>query len=100
MNKIKLPISGKTYHLYVADNDEVRNRGLSGLRSIPYNTGMIFVYPDSAPRSFTMRDTHFPLNIIFLDENYNVIEVRKGTPRQNEKITCKKPAKYVIEIPG
>jgi uncharacterized membrane protein (UPF0127 family) len=40
--KINAKINGKVYSLWVADSDEKRKRGLSGLDYLPENHGMIF----------------------------------------------------------
>ena len=60
---------------------------------------MIFVFNDSSPRSFTMKNTYIPLNIIFFDENAKFIKSERAYPHQKNNILCKKNAMYVIEIP-
>ena len=66
--KIKQLIGSKRYTLFVADTRIRKKKGLSGLKSIPRNTGMIFLYnKEESNRSFTMKNVYFPLRIIFLD---------------------------------
>jgi uncharacterized membrane protein (UPF0127 family) len=100
--KIKTKIKGKpgTYSLWVADTPKKRSTGLSKIRSLPKNKGMIFVYDDDAPRSFTMKNTFIPLQIIFLDKNFNILSQEKGRPRQASPIICKGKCRYVVEISG
>jgi len=86
--------------LWIADTPRKRSLGLSKIKSIPRNTGMIFVYDNDQPRSFTMKNTFMPLQIIFLDKNYNVVYQEKGKPRQRNSIECSKDCRYVVEIPG
>ena len=100
--KIKTKIKGKpgVYSLWVADTPKKKHVGLSKIKSIPKNHGMIFVYDDDAPRSFTMKNTFIPLQIIFLDKNFNVLKQEKGKPRQSSAVICKEKCRYVVEIPG
>ena len=98
--KIKTNIKGKTgtYSLWVADTPKKRNIGLSRIKSISKNSGMIFVYDDDKIRTFTMKNTFIPLQIIFLDKNFNVLHQEKGRPRQSSPIECNKKCRYVVEI--
>ena len=100
--KIKTKIKGKPgiFSLWVADTPKKRSLGLSKIKSIPKNYGMIFVYQDDAPRSFTMKNTFIPLQLIFLDKNFNVLYQEKGKPRQAKSINCKEKCRYVVEISG
>ena len=49
-------ISGIAYEVEVASDPVTRERGLSGRDSIDPRGGMLFVFPDDAPRVFWMRD--------------------------------------------
>ena len=100
--KIKTKIKGKTgtYNLWVANTPKKRRLGLSRIKSIPKYSGMIFVYNNDQPRTFTMKDTYIPLQIIFLDKNYNVVHQEKGMPRQRNSISCSEDCRFVVEIPG
>ena len=98
--KIKTKIQGRSgnYHLWVADTPKKRTLGLSKIKSIPNNHGMIFVYDDDKPRVFTMRNTYIPLEIIFLDKNFNVVYHEKAKPKQRRSIECPFQCRYVVEI--
>lgn len=97
--KIKQRIGGKKYILFVANTADKKKKGLSGIRSFPRNHGMLFPYAEEVPeRSFTMKNVYFPLRIIFLDKDMNIVYQEIGWPRQNNSIICKKPSMYVIEI--
>lgn len=99
---LKTKIKGKpgVFNLWIADTPKKKSLGLSKVKSIPKNSGMIFVYSDDQPRTFTMKNTYIPLHIIFLDKNYNVVYQEKGMPRQRNSIECLKNCRYVVEIPG
>ena len=95
---IKQIIVNKKYKLFIADTYLKKRKGLSGLRSIPNNTGMIFVYgKEEKDRIFTMKNVMFPLKIIFLNKANEV--VYSVIARPGQRILCKKPSMYVVEIP-
>ena len=97
--KIYQVINGKRYKLFVANTNSKKTKGLSKIKSIPKNTGMIFTYTsEEKDRRFTMKNVFFPLYIIFLDKNMHIVQTEKALPNQRKAIVCKKPSMYVIEI--
>ncbi|MFW5928839.1 MAG: DUF192 domain-containing protein, partial [Halobacteriota archaeon] len=73
--------------------------------SLPDDSGMLFVYDDEAPRSFWMKDTHVPLDIVFLDRELRVVNVERAAPdpgnlsdRQLPRYPSDAPARYVVEV--
>ena len=98
--KIKKVVNGKKYILHIADTPEKQHYGFSKVKpkDVPKNHGIIFVYPDSKKRTFTMKNTKLKLKIIFYDENFKEIETKKGIPGV-KSIESSEPCKYVIEIP-
>lgn len=64
---VEVEIGGETFRLEVAADSVTRYTGLGGRESIDANGGMIFVFPDAAPRYFVMRDCIIPIDILFLD---------------------------------
>ena len=50
-------------------------------------------------RSFWMKNTILPLDIIFIDEHYSVINYQENTlPFSEQAYPSDKPAKYVVEV--
>lgn len=97
--KIKQDIRGRgTYTLWVADTAHKKSLGLSGLVSLPKGHGMIFVYDEDVDHAFTMKNTLIPLTIIFLDVNFEIIEVFNCRPRSKKSVIPNKKYRYVIEI--
>ena len=98
--KIKTRIKGKSgiFKLWVADTPQKQATGLSKIKRIPKDHGMIFVYNDDKPRTFTMKNTFIPLEIIFLDKDFNVVYHEKAKPRQRNAIECPVQCRYVVEI--
>ena len=98
--KIKQTIKGKKYNLFIADTRSKKIKGLKRINSIPKNCGMLFPYQaEESDRSFTMKNVHIPLVIIFLDSKMNIVYQEKAYPGQRNSVVCEKPSMFVIEIP-
>ena len=92
------------YVLEVADEPDEREKGLMHRRNLPRNRGMVFVFEKSEIRSFWMKNTYVPLDIIFLNSSKHVTNIERARPEpwtpedKLERYTSEKPAKYVIEV--
>jgi uncharacterized membrane protein (UPF0127 family) len=93
-----MKIGHETFTLEIANRDEERYRGLMYRDSMPRDHGMIFVFPDTAPRSFWMKDTRIPLDILYLDTNGVVVSIHQMKPYDLSGVHSDKPAKYAIEL--
>ena len=60
--------------------------------------GMIFVFPDSAPRSFWMQNTLLPLDIAYIDPKGKVLNIAEGKPKDVSALPSAGDAQYVIEL--
>ena len=92
----------------IADTKELRTRGLSwNSEKLPYNEGMLFVFDGSGTRSMWMLGMQFNIDIIWFDENANVVAIEKNVPLCEttiEVVACRENgvsgdnAKYVLEV--
>lgn len=77
-------------------------RGLMFRRNLPRDSGMLFIFDDEAPRSFWMKNTFIPLDMIFFNKNKEVVSIAKNvqpcTEEECPKIRPAKKAKYVLEL--
>jgi uncharacterized membrane protein (UPF0127 family) len=94
-----LSIGGVGLLVEVAATEEARERGLSGRAEVPSGTGMLFVFPDEAVRSFWMKDTLVPLSVAFLDREGRITQMEDMTPLSEEAHRSREPARYVLEVP-
>ena len=58
---------------------------------------MLFVYDEPQEVSFWMKNTSIPLDIIFINEDEEIISVKQGTPMSEESIV-ESEVQYVLEV--
>ncbi len=94
-------IGSKIYTLYVANTEELRSKGLSKTPSIRDNEGMIFIFEKPGQYSFWMKEMHFSLDFIYLNNNL-VVEILENIAPETypTTFTPKKPTDTVIELNG
>ncbi len=62
---------------------------------------MLFVFPDSTPRSFWMRNTRIPLDILYLDEDGRIVGLQANArPLDETPLPSGAPCRFVLEVPG
>lgn len=83
----------------IADNEVETAQGLMYRRTMPDSCGMVFIFADSQPRNFWMKNTYLPLDILFLDESKKIVTIQANrTPFSEEQIPSFENAKYVLEV--
>ena len=91
----------QTIEVEFAKNDMERSLGLMYRSSMDEHQGMWFIFPEEAPRSFYMKNTEIPLDIIYLDKDKKVVSIAKNArPYDETSLPSEKPAMYVLEING
>jgi uncharacterized membrane protein (UPF0127 family) len=87
--------------IQIAGTEFDRQLGLMFRKSMNENQGMLFIFPDNRIRSFWMRNTEIPLDIIFVDSAKTILNIAKNTtPYSDNSYSSSGPAKYVIEVNG
>ena len=89
----------KEYDIELADTPYERQTGLMYRTEMNSHNGMLFIFEDSAIRSFYMKNTLISLDLIFLNESLEIISIYKNTtPYDKSSIPSLAPAKYVLEL--
>ena len=86
----------------VADDALERASGLMFRPSLGENQGMLFVFDKERQLSFWMKNTLIPLDLIFVDDDLVIIDIKEDfEPCRAEDEVCKTYSsygKYVIEV--
>ena len=83
----------------IAETDYETQTGLMYRKGMETHQGMLFIFPDVAMHSFYMKNTEFPLDILFIDEDLKVASIQKNAQPFNENgLSSKVPVKYVLEV--
>lgn len=72
-----LLLAGVAYELELAADPASRERGLMGRGEIPPRGGMLFAFPDDAPRAFWMKGCLVDIDIAFLDRRGVVVATHR-----------------------
>lgn len=94
---MKIEIGDKEYNVEVARTEEEKIKGLQEKESLGENEGMLFIYDEPQELAFWMKDTAIPLDIVFIDEDGEVISVQQGQP-YDETLLEEDGVMYVLEI--
>lgn len=95
--------NGQEFLLEIADSPEERAQGLMFREELENNEGMIFVFNDESPRSFWMKNTLIPLDVVYIDGNYQVVDIQTMQPCPQEEVRCPtypstEASRYAIEL--
>lgn len=94
-------IGKNRFNVEVARTPQEVMRGLMHRERLGRFQGMLFVFPDEAPRSFWMKNTLIPLDIIFISNDLRIVSiVERAEPLSLKSLPSKGPARYVLEING
>ena len=87
------------FRVEIADTDQKRKTGLQCRTKMELNEGMLFIWKTEDFRSFWMKNTSIPLDIIFFNEAYEIIDISfNAKPFSLKSISSEKKAKYVLEL--
>jgi uncharacterized membrane protein (UPF0127 family) len=88
----------------VSDTPEKQVKGLMFRENIPANYGMLFVFPSEETRSFWMKNCRIHLDIIYLNNRKQIIDMHINVPPCTSdpcpSYISKKKARYVLELKG
>ena len=97
LSDFKIEIGDREYNVTCARTEEERIKGLQGVTEMKDDEGMLFFFEEPQTVGFWMKDTKIPLDIIFINEDMEVISVYQGEP-ENENIAEEDDVRFVLEV--
>jgi len=95
MKVFKAKLNGKEFKLAVAVKDEDKTKGLSDTKKLKKDAGMLFVFDKEQKVVFNTMKMNYPIDMLFLDADWNVVDYVIGYPKRN---MFSSGVKYVIEV--
>lgn len=82
-----------------ADTPEEIDQGLQHRESLGKDRGMLFIMEEEEVQSFWMIDMLFPIDIIYIDEEKEVVYIAKSVETDlTEPVPSLAPSKYVLQV--
>lgn len=94
---ITIEIGNKKYKVQEAHTEEEKEKGLQGVTELPEDEGMLFYFDPPEDVSMWMKDTLIPLDIVFINDDEEVVYVGEGVPNTETQMTVQNVA-YVLEV--
>ncbi len=94
---INITLGNKQYKVQEAKTNEEKMQGLQNVKELNQDEGMIFYFDPPQTVEFWMHNTSIPLDIIFINEDQEVIEVYQGQPN-DETLHSVENTAYVVEV--
>jgi len=93
----QIELHGYPFTVEIAETPEERAKGLSGRKYLPNGTGMLFRM-GGGPAQFHMRDTHIPLDILYLGAGGVILKKDRMYPYTGNS-QCDNDVHSVLELP-
>ena len=78
-----------------------QEQGLMFRRELAPNAGMLFVFPETQPAVFWMKNTLIPLDMLFIAADGRIADIHeRAVPMSEANIVSKVPVKAVLELNG
>lgn len=84
----QITIGNKQYEVIEAKTLKERKNGLRDYLTLPENQGMLFYMDDEKQQqTFNMKEMNFPIDIIFISQDQEVVSVHKNCQPNSKDIT-------------
>lgn len=95
-----ITLGNHSFEVFLADTADERIAGLSGWQKLEENQGLLFIFPQPTRPNFWMKDMNFPIDLLWLDGNMEIVGIEKNlTPDSYPRtFSPNQPIKYVLEI--
>jgi uncharacterized membrane protein (UPF0127 family) len=101
--RAELPLVQLTAGMYVvraelADSMESRMQGLMYRKAMAQNSGMVFVFDESAAHCMWMKNTLIPLSVAFIDDGGVIINIADMQPHSEQSHCAARAARFALEM--
>ncbi|MBT3198624.1 MAG: DUF192 domain-containing protein [Phycisphaerales bacterium] len=100
----RVRIGSAVWNVELATTNQQRYTGMANRAYLGPDAGMLFIYPDAAPRAYCMRDCVISLDIAFIDSDMKVVKIytMPAEPGRAGNVAYQSymPAQYVLEVAG
>ncbi len=95
-----LKIAGQKIKVDLALTAKEQEQGLSGRAGLNENEGMLFVFQNSLPNFFWMKDMNFPIDMIWISKDMKVVYIKKNATPESypNAFGPNVNTKYVLEV--
>lgn len=92
-----IKIGNQEYDILLAKSEEQKKQGLQHFTSLPKDEGILFYINEEEPveTQFHMHNVPFPIDMIFMDDEFKVLDVKRGNPEDDNIHGI---ASYVLEV--
>jgi len=94
---VDLLLGNKVLKTEIACSDSEKEYGLMNRKYLPENNGMLFIFSETQPLSFWMKNTLIDLSIAYIDKDWKIVDIREMKAQDLTPITSKKPAIFALE---
>jgi len=95
---VTVTIGDARFRVEVARTPPERQAGLMYRQTLAPQHGMLFVFPEEAPRTFWMKNTPIPLSIAYISRDGIIQSIHQMTPYSEQPVPSRLPAKYALEV--
>ncbi|PWJ79472.1 hypothetical protein C7441_11582 [Pseudaminobacter salicylatoxidans] len=88
----------RSFSIEIAQDDLQRAAGLMFREWMADDHGMLFVFDQTQPVGFWMKNTPMPLDLVFVREDGSVESVGHGEPFSEALIPSRGPVRFVLEL--
>lgn len=99
----EMRVGSGVYHLWIADTEAERIQGLSGVDKMSPDGGLLMKFDKDGAWAIWMKDMQMSLDIIWINENKEVVYIVKNASPDLSTDTVFAPktdARYVVELPA
>ncbi len=98
--QVTLRLGDGVFNASIASTPTTREKGLSGTKQLAESNALLFVFKDSRPYGVWMKDMHYAIDIVWLNDAKRVVHVERNVQPDSypKTYTPKANARYIIEF--